>query len=364
MQSIYVVDGECIFHDPGPEMISAILAMHPEFRIESIRPRIGFVPKFQLRRQQDIFLEDSPFEYDPEALTEILNGKVTKNRGTRHSGLDIAYALCLKCLSKCSLCGWDCGINRYRNETGRCGLSSIVYAASPIVNIADESPINPCVVTNLGGCGMHCCYCVDHRLLTPSFLQPLDTKKFWQEVSKLVDGNINAFEFTNPTESLHGIMHILLGAPEDFHLPLVMDCHLYGSRDFYRLADPITDVWLPDLRYGNDECAKSLSGVDGYMKQAADGLASICRQGNKVIVRILVLPGHASCCNEPALELLSAYKDLLWVSLLDQYIPEYKAHLDPYLSRRPSEKEIEQVNNLVKKYGLRNVSECCGEFWD
>ena len=364
MKSIYVANGECIFHDPGPEMIPTFLAMDKGFHIESIRPRNDFIPKFQRLKEQDIFLEKSPFEYSPEELVGILNGKPAKKKGERSSALDIPYVLCLRSLNQCSWCGLNCGVNRFSKEKGKCGLSSIVYASPPFIHIAEEAPINPSLVTNLGGCAMHCRYCIEHRLLNTSGLSPLDTMKFWQDAEELVDGNTSAIEFTNPTESLHGIMHILLNAPTDMRLPLVMNCHLYGSRDFYQLADPITDVWLPDLRYGNNRCAKSLSGVEHYMEQATLGLDSICKKGNRVIIRVLILPGHISCCIDPALKVLSKYKDLLWVSVLDQYVPEYKAHLVPGIDRRPTKQEIEQVNDLVKKYDLRNVAECGGEFWD
>jgi len=211
---------------------------------------------------------------------------------------------------------------------------------------------------------MRCRYCIEYKLLNFSGLPSLDTKKFWQETDNLVDSSTNSMEFTNPTESLHGIMHILLDAPSAFRLPLVMNCHFFGSDDFFQLADPITDVWLPDLRYGNNQCAKALSGVDRYMEQATLGIDSICKKGNRVIVRILILPGHISCCIDPALKLLSNYRDLLWVSVLDQYVPEYKAHLVPGIDRRPSKQDIDRVNDLVKKYGLRNIPECGRGFWD
>ena len=37
------------------------------------------------------------------------------------------------------------------------------------------------------------------------------------------------------------------------------------------LLDGIVDVYLPDFAFGNDSCAKRLSGVDGYMAAATKG---------------------------------------------------------------------------------------------
>lgn len=363
MKSIHIVNGETIFHDPTPDLISLFKKFDSGFQVRSIQPGRSFTPKFQCLRDKTIVLENPPFEYSSEELMAALEGKDIPKKGNRYSALDILYVLSLKTLNSCSLCGWHCGVNRFNREKGKCGLSSSVYCAYTFIHIAEETVINPSMVTNLGGCAMRCLYCIDHQMWDTSKLAPLDTKKFWEDAEQLGWSNINTIEFTNPTESLYGIIHVLLNASDDFRLPLVMNCHLYGSQDFYRLADPITDVWLPDLRYGNDACAKALSGVDHYMETAKAGLDAICKEGNRAIVRILVLPGHNQCCHEPAIKLLSKYKKNMWVSILDQYVPEHKAVLDPTMSRRPTSAEIEGVNDLARKYGLRDILECGAEFW-
>jgi putative pyruvate formate lyase activating enzyme len=125
----------------------------------------------------------------------------------------------------------------------------------------------------------------------------------------------------------------------------------------------VSDVWLLDLRYGNDECAKALSGVENYMKCAKDGLEFIIDRSSRLILRILVLPGHVDCCHKPALELLSQYKDIIFVSILDQYIPEHEAHLNQNLKRRPSKKELFSVDAIAKKNDLRYASIECDDFW-
>ena len=118
MKSIYLADGKCIFHDPGPEMIPLFTDMDPDFRVESIQPGKGFTPKFQSMREQDIILEDSPFEYSLQDLMELLNGEVMKAKGDRYSALDILYVLSLKDLNSCSSCGWNCQVNRFNQEKG------------------------------------------------------------------------------------------------------------------------------------------------------------------------------------------------------------------------------------------------------
>jgi putative pyruvate formate lyase activating enzyme len=189
-------------------------------------------------------------------------------------------------------------------------------------------------------------------------------KVLWARLHELMNEGvpISAIEFTNPTESIAAVIEIL-SAPDAFNLLVVLKCHLHGTEHFYEVAAPIADVWNADLRYGNDKCAKVLSGVDHYMKYARIGLDAMTEQCARVIVRILILPGHVSCCHGPAIELLSEYREKVWVSILDQYVPEHQAHLDSNLKRRPTKEEIARVKSLVDHYGLRDIDSECDDFW-
>lgn len=369
MNEIFFFEGQCIVYDPGPEMIPFLSAMSPGFKVELVQPGPGFTPRFQELAKEVVVLEHPMFELTHEQLQEAFYKKgqhpVKSDDGHKYPGLQVLQALALGELSHCDLCGWKCGVNRFLGERGKCGLGSQFFASDPFIHVAEESVINPAAVTNLAGCALRCKYCIAYKTWKPENFNPLDTKAYWDKTRELMKGQIpvNTIEFTNPTESLPAVIGVLASAPEDLRKPVVMNCHLYGSQCFYELAAPVTDIWLPDLRYGNNGCAQALSGIDRYMEYAKLGLDEMVKSGAKVLVRILVLPGHVSCCHEPALKLLAEYKPRVWVSILDQYVPEHEAHLDPNLKRRPTGSEIAEVETLVKKFGLRNVSVNNRDFW-
>jgi putative pyruvate formate lyase activating enzyme len=365
MKAIYLVGRDAIFHDPGPESLKAMEEADSSFRFQSMGPGPGFVPKFQRMLRKIVRAMKALIDMTSQELATALRGNQDKSpcRYT-YSALDALLILVLNSLRQCRLCGWECSVNRYQS-TGKCGLAGRTYHPPPFTHVAEEAPINPAVVTNLAGCALRCIYCIEKDLWDTKGLSESDPKLFWEKVRELQNQGlpIISLEFTNPTESLAGVIAILARAPADFNLPVVLNCHLYGSKLFYELAEPITDVWLVDLRYGNDRCAKALSGVEHYMKYAKIGLDAIYSQDARAIVRLLVLPGHVSCCIEPAIELLSEYKDRDWVSILDQFVPEHQAHLDPNLNRRPTKEELSRVESLVDHYGLRNIASGCEDFW-
>ncbi len=78
-----------------------------------------------------------------------------------------------------------------------------------------------------------------------------------------------------------------------------------------------------------------------------------------------MLPGHIECCHQPAIEWLAQFKDYknLWVSVLDQYVPEYKAINIKELNRCLVPEEIKYVEYLAERNGLRDINKNSEGFW-
>jgi putative pyruvate formate lyase activating enzyme len=272
--------------------------------------------------------------------------------------------LARRSLNRCDLCGRECGVNRYR-ETGECGLREKAYCSSPFVHICEESPINPAASLKIFGCGMKCIYCqayehIEGWQVNPEIIEL--NQKTWEMVEWQ---KANSFEFVggNPTESIPSILEFLSHAPEDFNLPIVWNDNLYGSEKAYRLLDGVVDVYLADFKYGNDECARKLSGVEKYWEIATAGLKRMMVQKARIVARILVLPGHIGCCHKRVLEWLSQFRARVWISLLDQFIPEYKAVGHSELGRMVTNEELGEVERLAKDLGLRDVNKNPESFW-
>jgi len=357
MNRVYKIGDEIIVHDPTPEMIPFLYGLDPEFKVLSIPPGKDFEPKFQQLKNQRVSFSQNLFEMETEGLRDILYGKKELKSGSSiahsYTMLDVLHAWSLNSISICQLCGWNCKVNRFR-EKGKCGLAVNAYYSNPFVHIAEEPIINPAIVVNLGGCSMRCCYCIDSYLWNVSDLEKMEPESFWNKID-MFDKRykpINTLQFANPTESISGIIHVLREAPDNFKKPIVFNAHLYGSAAFYEIATRIADVWLVDLRYGNDICAKNLSGIDKYMDAALAGLEILAESGTKVIVRILVLPGHVACCHSPAIEIFSKYKSAFDLAILNQYIPENENKLSAGLKRRPTGDELQAVKSLANKEGI------------
>jgi len=359
-------DGEdIIFYDPTYDKINLFHALYPSYQIESVFHKDSFIPKFQRLRRKSIELKNALFDLEIESLGELMHcsGEDNNNNGHTFLFFDALHTLSLNSISECRLCGHSCGVNRYQ-KTGKCNIKNISFNSKPEILIAEEPQINPGISIKFSGCGLRCIYCTEAILWEPYSQPKTDPNSIWNEIKFLIGKTkINSIEFVNATESIHSVFEILSAAPKDFSLPVVLNCHLYGSSIFYEIANWIADVWLFDLRYGKSTCAERLSGVKNYLAHAKNGLDAAVNKEAKIIVRVLVLPGHVECCHKPAIELLSTYRDKVYISILNQYVPENNASLDVNLKRRPTIDEISQVEEYAQQYGLVNISSGCADFW-
>lgn len=114
----------------------------------------------------------------------------------------------------------------------------------------------------------------------------------------------------------------------------------------------LVDICLADLKCGNGDCAQRLLGSADYMEVVKRNILLAAGHCD-LIIRHLVLPGHAKCCLEPILGWISAELPAVKVSLRGNYVPpaQLKAAPAGYL---PSE-EFRRAVDFAAGRGLMLV---------
>jgi putative pyruvate formate lyase activating enzyme len=121
-----------------------------------------------------------------------------------------------------------------------------------------------------------------------------------------------------------------------------------------RLLEGVIDVYLTDFKYGNDSCAKRLSGIPDYMRIVSRNHALAAKHA-EVIVRHLVLPNHVECCSIPILNWISENLPNALVNVMDQYRPMHRAFEHDEISKGLKAGEYERVRDHAESLGLRSV---------
>jgi putative pyruvate formate lyase activating enzyme len=301
----------------------------------------------------------------------------------RFSLLDLKIMLARELAKGCSLCERRCGIDRMTTHRGnevasfsnrstgnargvsseRAGFCGVVGSDNLLIdseslNMNDEKHISPSHSIFLMGCNLRCVYCKDHEISRRSHdgisVLPKDlagsVARRWNQGSR----NVN-WVGGEPTPQLLPILSTMKHVGSDVNVPQVWNSNFYMSEETMKLLDGVVDVYMPDFKYGNDTCARHLSGAERYFEIVSRNHLIAARQG-ELSVRHLVLPGHVECCTKPVLKWISGNvrKNSL-VNVMDQYEPNYKSHEHMDLKRRPEREEISEALNYAKKLKLNYI---------
>ena len=360
MKSRIDSEGNLAVVDPGFDSLELLQTIYPEYEI-SMAELPGFTsPRFLLTRNMGSSVsdltelsEDNLWDIHDSVMAEPPTGILSVASA---SILDLKIELARRILSHCHLCAHRCGVDRIQGETGICGLGAQATVANAFVHIAEEPPINPSLLISLAGCGLRCRYCQQWELLDPAISGESLEASLWHRLP--TDGARSlSFIGGNPDESLYAILCFLADAPDDWSLPVVWNSNGYASPETVRLLEGIVDCYVPDFKYGSDDCTGKLSGAPGYPEAARETIRAMLSQGVPVIVRILALPGHFWCCNVPVLEMLAFMKSKhLYISVLGQYWPDWQiTEADGEMARHITMDEVRQVHDLACKLGLQII---------
>ena len=372
IKSLVTRDGLAYFVDPGPEHLELIRSLYPNFQMRMAWPPHDFVPNLQRTRTipTGIALNTLP-NIDDEILWErhrqAMHGQIsTRRQDDSASPLHIKEELAKRKLLDCDLCAHLCHVNRFL-KAGICGLKNQAFVVKPFLHIGEEAVIKPAATLKLFGCALDCQGCLSWEILHPKKAVLLKQallldETIWANCSDFWKAPVIEFVGGNPDESIYPIFSALTALPSHLSFkPIVWNTHGYGSPVVYELLDGVVDIYLPDFK-GCDPCVEQISKVRGYWGYVTSGIEAMLRQNVRVIVRILVLPGHAACCHKPTLEWLAQHRDRLWMSLM-QFVPDYRALGSTDLNRPASETEMAEVRRIMKALKLRDVEEEPEKFW-
>lgn len=281
------------------------------------------------------------------------------------SFLDLKVELAKRILNSCNLCEWNCHVNRNAGKVGVCRLDSITRVASWFRHFGEEAPfvnVHGSGTIFFTGCMFRCAFCqnwdISQYPMAGEEVNGEELARIMKELRLEGAHNIN-FVGGEPTPNIHTIIEGM--SYLDVNVPMLWNSDMYASIDAMNLLKEVIDIWLPDFKYGNDQCARRLSNVSNYFTIVARNHKIAYESGN-MIIRHLVLPNHLECCTKPVLEWISKNCPGVLVNIMGQYYPAYRVadHPKKYpeISRRLRKDELEQAFRYAEELGIsyRSIS--------
>jgi putative pyruvate formate lyase activating enzyme len=217
------------------------------------------------------------------------------------------------------------------------------------------------------GCNLRCVYCQNFQISWEGIGDERSEVGIAEEMLKLQERGCHNINLVSPTHVANQVRKVLVLAKEKgLKVPVVYNTNGTDAVSVLRSFEGLVDIYLPDIKYSDDEMAFKYSGVKNYVEKNREAIKEMFRQaGNLVvdengiakrglIVRHLVLPNNIAGSRESLAFLASLSKDI-WLSVMAQYHPCYKAKEYPELDRRINSAEYCQVLDWVEELEFTNV---------
>ncbi len=227
------------------------------------------------------------------------------------------------------------------------------------MHFGEEHELIPSHAVYLTGCNFRCVFCMTGDFIVPEGLAkgaPLEPAAFARLVARRrAEGATNVnFLGGEPSVNLLGILEALAACPPDTRV--VWNSNMYFSEEQAELLRGVVDVWLADWKYGNDACAQKFSAAPRYLEAVRRNLRFAVASGARTIVRYLVMPGHNRCCFEPIAREMAADFPGVPLSILDPYVPLFRAPRVRGMDRASTREEGEEAREIAGAAGVEVIA--------
>lgn len=273
-------------------------------------------------------------------------------------------------LNKCTICPWECKINRNDKRIGKCRGTNNAKIALVSLHFFEE----PCITGKNGSgtvffsnCNLKCKFCQNYEISQYGKGKEITIEELadiFIEQQKRGAENIN---LVTPTSYAYQIIEaIKIAKKNGLKLPIIYNTNAYENVETIKALEGYIDIYLPDFKYMDKKIAKQYSGVEDYPEVAKKAIVEMQKQvGNAqidskgiirkgLIIRHLILPNNT----ENSKQVLKWINDNLpketYVSIMAQYFPTYKAKDIEKINRKLTKKEYQEIMEYVDSIGLDN----------
>ncbi|MFO7929459.1 MAG: radical SAM protein [Candidatus Humimicrobiaceae bacterium] len=273
-----------------------------------------------------------------------------------------------KLLSNCIICPHKCLVNRAEGVKGFCKAPASPVISSSMPHHGEEPPISG---TSGSGtifftyCNMRCVYCQNYQISQQHEGRKIKVGKLAELMLELQNRGCHNINFVSPSIWIPQIVSATAIAKKSgLNIPLVFNTGGYDNPRIIKMLEGIIDIYMPDIRYSDNEVAKKYSGINNYvdynhkalieMYSQVGGLKlgpnNIAKKG--MLIRLLVLPNNIGEIKKTIDFIKNSLSADVYLSIMAQYHPTFKARQYPEINRSITSKEYYQVVKYAEKKGF------------
>ena len=273
-------------------------------------------------------------------------------------------------LISCNLCPHNCKVNRLEGKIGRCKCNAKVKIALASLHYYEE----PCISGKNGSgtvffsnCNLNCKYCQNYEISQVGKGREIEIEELAQIFLDQQEKGANNINLVTPTSYVYHIIEALdIAKKNGLKIPIIYNTNGYENLETIELLKGYIDIYLPDLKYYSNEIAKKYSGIDNYFEISTKAIKKMYEQvgvpifdeegiiQKGVIIRHLVLPNHILNSKHILKWIKENMSNDVYVSVMAQYFPTYRAKEDELINRKLTKNEYKQIEEYLYSLDLKN----------
>lgn len=214
---------------------------------------------------------------------------------------------------------------------------------------------------------MNCIFCQNYEISQLGKGKEITIEELADIMIKQQEKGVENINLVTPTSyALHIIEAIKIARKNGLYIPIVYNTNGYESGETLKMLEGYIDIYLPDLKYFYDELGKEYSKVNNYFEVATKAIKEMYRQVGTpqlddngimkkgLMIRHLILPNQVENSKQVLKWIKENIDNNVFVSIMAQYFPTYKAKEIEGLNRKLTKEEYEEVENYLYDLDLEN----------
>lgn len=214
---------------------------------------------------------------------------------------------------------------------------------------------------------MNCIFCQNYEISQLGKGKEITIEELADIMIKQQEKGVENINLVTPTSyALHIIEAIKIARKKGLYIPIVYNTNGYENVETLKMLEGYIDIYLPDLKYFYDELGKEYSKVNNYFEVATKAIKEMYRQvgvpqlddngimKKGLMIRHLILPNQVENSKQVLKWIKENIDNNVYVSIMAQYFPTYKAKEIEGLNRKLTKEEYEEVENYLYDLDLEN----------
>ena len=276
----------------------------------------------------------------------------------------------LKELEKCEICPHKCKVNRIKGQIGRCKATDKIKIALYSVHKYEE----PCISGEKGSgtiffsnCNLNCIYCQNYEISQLGKGKEISIERLAEIMLELQEKDVENINLVTPTSyTVQIIEAIKIAKSNGLHIPIIYNTNGYENIETIKKLEGYIDVYLPDLKYYYNKIGKRYSKIDNYFEITTKAILEMYNQvegtlldergiiKKGLMIRHLVLPNNIENSKKILKWIKENINDDVYINVMAQYFPTYKAKEDEKLNRKLTQKEFKEIEDFVYELDIKN----------